>query len=386
MAESEDAVQAEIVRLEEAIKEKERVLVAKRKDFSDVKLSFSESEAAVAAAEKLLAAAQEEYFAAEMEKQSLFPQYERSQQNKDHHLRTEEYKKEISVAETQLREADRRIKELEAQLKDVSATYKNERERRMLMVTRVTSLVDELRAAVEHKIALTLPIDEDECSPSAQLCLNVLAELARERETTISHWTRHGRELQSVIEMKKERALELKLESERDIGLMRAAKDEEIRLAIVRFEEERAAIIRDIEELKEANEKQLQALRRTKMLSDKPSVIRSERGSTTPRRELATPAEKVLQERSADLEKEKQTLTDQIREATIERQRLLTATKELRRQIEAEETKHTSNIRNLENQIMNERNQIAGLEKENKKLKEMCDHLAATLRSGYMIH
>ncbi len=95
---------------------------------------------------------------------------------------------------------------------------------------------------------------------------------------------------------------------------------------------------------------------------------------------------KLLQERSGDLEREKQSLQDQIREATAERQRLLTATKDLRRQLEVEDVKHTSIIRNVENQILNERNQIVSLEKENKRLKESCDHLAATLRSGYMIH
>lgn len=381
-----EALQEEIHRIEEAIRDKERILVSRRREFGDVGISLKDSEAALAEAEKLLNQAQEEFRAAELEKQSVQPQYERCQQNKDHHLRAEDYKKGIASSELQLREADRRIRELEGKLKEVSATYKNERERRMLMITRVTALVDDLRSAVEHKIALTLPIDEDERMPTAQLCLSVLGELAREREMAVAHWQRYSKELATIVDLKRERALELKLESEKDIALMRAAKDEEIRQAVHRFEIERDALIREIDDMRQLNEKQLQALRTKKVVSDKPGMFRQESTAvTTPRREMATPTEKVLQDRSADLDREKKTLVDQIREATTERQRLLTATKELRKQLELEEAKHASVVRNLENQLLNEKNQIANIEKENKKLKDSCDHLAATLRSGYDI-
>jgi hypothetical protein len=385
--EAVERLQDEIHQLENSIREKERVLISRRREFASEDATLNDSEVALAEAEKVLAAAQEEFRAAELEKQSLVPQYERCQQNKDHHLRAAEYKKDIANAELQLRDADKKIRELEGQLKEVSATYKNERERRMLMLTRVTALVDDLRSSVEHKIALTLPIDDDDKCPSAQYCLSVLSELTRERDSAISHWSRYGRELAALVEMKKDRALELKLESEKDIGLMRAAKDEQIRTAIQKFDQERAAIIKDIEEMKQLNERQLQALRTPKMVSDKPGTIKGDAiGATQARKDFATPMSKLMHERSADLEREKQSLQDQIRDATAERQRLLTATKDLRRQLEAEDGKHTSIIRNIENQILNERNQIAALEKDNKRLKESCDHLAATLRSGYMIH
>lgn len=381
-----EKLREDIHQLETSIREKERILISRRREFASDDASLNDSEVALAEAERVLAAAQEEFRAAELEKQSLIPQYERCQQNKDHHLRAGEYKKDIANAELQLRDADKKIRELEAQLKDVSATYKNERERRMLMLTRVTALIDDLRTSVEHKIALTLPIDDDDKAPSASYCLSVLSELTRERETAISHWSRYGRELSALVEMKKDRALELKLESEKDIGLMRAAKDEQIRSAIQKFEQERSAIIKDIEEMKQLNERQLQALRTPKMVSDKPGTIKSDTfGATQARKEFATPTSKLMHARSSDLEREKESLQDQIREATAERQRLLTATKDLRRQLEMEDTKHTSVIRNIENQILNEKNQIAVLEKDNKRLKESCDHLAATLRSGYMI-
>jgi hypothetical protein len=381
-----EALQDQIRDLENTIREKERILISKRRDLGHSQQTFSETEITLAEAEKQFQAAQEELRAAEAERQSLLPQYERAQQNKDSHLQASEYKKEIAAAEAQLVAADARIRELETKLKSVSATYKNERERRMLMINRVSALVDDLRSAVELKIALTLPLEEANDAPDAKACLQLLAELTREREAAIAHWTRHGRELEAIVEMKRERALELKLESERNIELMRAAKDDEIRLLVEKFEAERTALLKDIESMKLTNEKQLLALRKTKLVSDKPSIIQSEKSdlSVPSRRDLATPTEKILFEKSKDLEKEKDSLNEQIRLATIERQKLLTATKDLRRLIETEEQKYSQSIHNLENQLLNERHEAARLEKENKKLKEICDTLAVTLRSGFM--
>lgn len=385
---SVDAVESlreDIRRIEESIREKERILLSRRRELNETGATLGESEAALKDAEQRLSAAQDEYRAVEAEKQALLPQYERCQQNKDHHTKAETYKRDIAASEVQLREADKRIKELEARLKDVSATYKNERERRMLMITRVTALVDDLRLAIERKLALTTPIDAD--GPSAQLSLNALNELTRERETAVRHWSRYSKELAVLVEMKKERALELKLDSEKDIAVMRAAKDEEIRQAVQRFEAEREALVAEIEDMRSLNEKQLLALRTKKIVSDKPVSMKAPTigGGGTPRRESATPTERVLQDRSVDLEREKLKLVEQIREATVERQRLVLATKELRLQIEKEEQKHTSSVRNLENQILNEKHQITAIEKENKRLKDACDQLAASLRSGPLL-
>lgn len=379
-----EAVQRDIAALEKSIRDKEAALAEKRKALGGSQLTFAESERQLADVEARLQQATDELKAAEAEKQNLTPQYERCMAAKDHHLQTAEYKKEISAAESELREADGRIKELEARLKEVSATYKTERERRMLMLTRVRTLVDDLRSAVEHKISLTQPATVDgEELPDARATLQALTELARERELAILSWTRQSRELSAVVDMKRARTLELKLEAEQSLGQMRAQKDQEIREAVERQAAERNALLREIEELKALNEEQLNALKK-----GKPKYYASSKSDSqqhTPRRgesQIST-TEKLLQDRNADLDKEKETLNEQLRETATERQRLLVATKTLRKQLEAEETRHTLGLRNIENQIQNERNHVAQLEKENKKLKEACDALAATLRCEF---
>jgi hypothetical protein len=262
----------------------------------------------------------------------------------------------------------------------------------MLMITRVTTLVEELRSAVEHKIALTLPIDEAEGAPDARACLQMLTELTRERETAISSWSRQGREIAAIVEMKRQRAIELKLESERNIALLRASKDGEVKLMVDKFEAERNAIVKDIEAMKQTNERQLQALRKTKLMSDKPSMITAEKRNPTGvaptltpgKRELATATEKVLSDKQSDLGREKDLLVESIRCLTGERQRLVTATRDLRAQIQEEEQRFAATIGQLENQIQTEKNKAAAVEKENKKLRDSCATLAATLRSGFV--
>ena len=144
--------------------------------------------------------------------------------------------------------------------------------------------------------------------------------------------------------------------------------------------------------MKATNERQLQALRKTKLMSDKPAVIAAEKRNpigvnpalTPGKRELATATEKVLSDKASDLGREKDSLVEAIRCLTAERQRLISATRDLRAQIQEEEQKFSANISNLENQIQTEKNKAAALERENKKLRDSCAALATTLRSGFV--
>lgn len=390
---NEEELKRNIHETEEKIREKERTLMSKKKLLADgQKLELTGQELLIEA-ERALESAEQKYKNAEQEREMLLPQYERSQQNKDHHAKAEQYKVAISEAEEKLRHADGKIKELEQKLQQVSATYKNAREKRMLMVAKVNAHVDELREAVENKIALTLPIDDAVGEPDALHCLKRLAEVNRERELSIAHWSRHKEELNAIIDMKRHRAIELKLEAERNVALMKAARDEEIRLLVERFEEERNNLQSDIASVKANNAAKLEALRKTMIMSDTAVLMEPDppipgkpsSKSSHSRRETATTSEKLLAQKVKDLENEKSELHQRIRHTSSERQKLIQATKELRKQIDFEEERFTATLRSFENQVQNEKNELSALEHENSRLEEICENLAATLKGSLAV-
>lgn len=378
-----EKVRQEIRELEAIIAEKRVVLESTEEGRRHAAMSLDEAQQQLREAEEELAAADAELKAAEDEHAALLPQYERCQQNKTLYTAAEELRAEIEKTTAEVRVADATIKTLEAKLQDVSAEYKNERERRGNSYLRIVTQLDELRAAVEEKVALTLPIDDVDDAPNAKECLRGLAEITREREATIGQLKRFANELTAVVEMKRQRSLELSAESERHIAFLKAAKDEEIKGVIAKFQEERAVLQRDIDEVKRINEEQLRALRESKLQyeSNTTPTFDSTVSNTTSHhrsREVhATPSEQMLMAKNRDLEEEKKVLLDSVKKASAERSALIKATRDLRSMIAQEEAKYSGLLRNTENRIQTERNAVGTLQKENRKLEEACDALAA---------
>jgi hypothetical protein len=366
----------QIQSLEDQIRERQRILTEK---VGNKQVSLGAAEDALKEAESNLNAAQEDLKAAELERDSLLPQYERCQQNRDHHKVAEKLKNEISKAEEELRAADSKIRGLEDRLQAVSVEYKRERERRSMLVSRISVQVEELGRAVEEKVALTFPIDEAENSNLASSCLQRLMELFREREMELQQWNRHRREIDAIIEMKRQRAVDLRLEADRHMAVTASAKDQEIKALILKFQEERESLLIDIESTKQQNADQLQMLHRTKVLAPK-EVTLSDPSAKPQRRELAAPTTNVFAQRTNDLEKEKEEVVEKIKTSSSEKLRLLKATQELKKQMEVEQKKFSLSLQNLESHILNERHQIAELEQENSKLEEMCEAMRLAVR------
>jgi hypothetical protein len=382
--ETVESLQAEIQALEDAIHDRQRILQEKEKDVDVAGIDCDEAEAEAQEAERTLAMAQEEFREVENTRTGLLPRYERCQQNKEKHKQAEEYRKQISDAERELRVADERIKALERELQDVSAQYKTERERRALLVGRVGMQLDELRGAVEEKVLLTVPIDESAGAPSAMKNFRALCENSRERETSIAQCARHARELASIVQMKQQRAVELRVESDREIAALKAVKDEQIKCMVLKFESERSNIQQDIDNVCEVNQQQQQELHRTKLLSDS-SAFAGDITKDAPavsRRDAASVA--ALNSKRRDIEQERQTLQTKLRKTAVERQQLIGVLKDLKKQIDVESDQHGHAIRNLDNQLQRDGNVAAALEKDNLRLEEMCDVLTASIKSQAM--
>lgn len=333
-----DELREEIQSLEERVQERSRVLQEKKKAHEGEVLALEEAKIKAADAEQHLANAQEEFRVAEQQRNSLLPQYERCQQNKDQHKKAEEFKREIQRTELSMREADGRIQELEAKLQKVSAEYKNEREKRSLLADRVISMLDELRTAVEEKVTLTLPIDESTVIPHASVSVRAIGESAREREMVIAQCARHAAEIAAVVKMKQQRVQELRVEADRDIASLRAVKDEQIKRMVLKFDEERRSIQEDIDAVEAVNVELRKQLRNTRhTASEKPSATMS---GAIPRRDSARPASAAAAKRTKELEAERSRLQEEVQTAASERQRLVAAMREMTTRIQHKEAEH----------------------------------------------
>ena len=268
MSATVDALQEEIHALEEALQDKSRLLAEKKQETGLLTVDVAEAEKAAADAETELAHAQEEFRAAEQERTTLLPQYERCQQNKDQYVKGEEYKRQIAAAEISLKDAEAKIKALEAKLQAVSAVYKTERERKALLVGRVMAQLDELRGAVEEKVMLTVPSDETSDGPDVATSYRTLGVLARERETTIAQCARHARELDATLHLKQQRTTEVRAESDKEIAALKQRKDEQVKNIVLKFEEERQSIQADIDRVRTANADMQRELHNTKVFGD----------------------------------------------------------------------------------------------------------------------
>ena len=381
-ASTAEKLQEEIHLLEDSIAEKRRVLDDKKRSLGVQETDFAEAERAAGEAEKRLAQAQEDFRAAEQTRQGLLPQYERCQLNKDQQAKAEALRKEIAEAEKGLRQADVTIRELEDQLQLVSAEYKSEREQRALLVSKFSQAIDDIRTSIEEKVASTVPIDQLHGQDYGSQLLRNLATLGRERETSLMQHARYVHELNAIVHLKKQRAMELRADSEREVSALKAAKDEEVRELLARFDDERASLQRDIFDLHEMNKRQQEELRRVKLLSDDhtPGLDTTPTGQS--RRQGASRADEVLQHKLADLDRERHELTKKIKATSTERTRLLNMNRELARVIEAESAKHQAHIRMMESKIQRERTKALELERENKRLEEACDVLAAAIRDS----
>ena len=378
-----EALQEEIHSLEEQLQDRSRLLAEKKQETGLATVDVAEAEKEASEAENELAAAQEEFRAAEQERNALLPQYERCQQNKDQYVKGLEYKKQITQAEQSLKEAEQSIKSLEVKLQEVSAAYKTERERKALLVGRVVAQLDDLRAVVEEKVMLTVPIDEQSGGPDVAFCYRSVSELNRRREISIAQCARHARELDAAINLKQQRAIEVRAESDREIAALKRQKDEQVKNAVLKFEEERAAIQSDVDRVRAANAEMQRELHQTKVVSDTRGTGAGAVGgadASAPRRQ-ATAQLDSLTKRGQDLQVEKQALLKQLQATANEQQRLQGSLQQLQKQADAEAGKHKTALRGLEAQVHRDRTTAGALEKENVKLEEMCDVLAAAIQA-----
>ncbi|RNF09610.1 elks delta-like protein [Trypanosoma rangeli] len=373
-----DEKQEEAVRvLKQQLQEIEDTLLAQEKLLQDRNQKMALVSVSVVDAEKALEESEEELREAQMQLENVVAdnriahtELARLQTTSGDRLPRDEYVRELSEADSGLKEMEGQVQELVTQVESLSGGSASDVDaRRQLTLVRLISMLDDLHTSLSRSLQ-RVPLEED---ARAREVLKAIRELSRERERAIGYCLRKKREVADIIELKKQRANELTLDSRRKLSTLGEDHEKATLGVVEKIQAERKALREEVESVKSANQQLWDALRDTKYSSD------FLQGGDS-KREAAVSASDTLR-RSADVEEEKNHLREQLKLFEVKRTKLQRMIEELRTNVNAEMEKHALKLRDLKHEIELQQRESHKLEGENRKLKSLCDSLAVTLEA-----
>ena len=344
-----------------------------------------------------------ELAAVEKTKLEVLPQYERCKQNHELKERAEVLRTEIQDEETKVKLLEAREQDLKKQLADASALYKTERSLREAFEAKLTSDVGSLLEAVERKLRETTIVDDEDSDQfiDPHGLLDVALDLVRSREETVRSISKQSRELDAVCAMQREAVQELEVACQEQIKAFTMSKDEEIRELIFSLQDERNALLCDIDEISRVNQDQKLHLQKghvqrapTNGLFRAASGTRghtpsgragSSSASARPtefRHAVEPPEEvKLLIAKNRELTTELTQLKTALSKRMADRTEEVKSVKILEAQIKEERKQYSIALNRLEASITAELGRREVLETENSRLAEAIEHLSGTLKS-----
>jgi len=225
----------------------------------------------------------------------------------------------------------------------------------------------------------------DENAPTPYPALQAIQELTKEREDEISNNERHLREICQIIIMKKQREGELQTESDEKIRQAVEEKDEEIRKMVEHCQRERQDVNDRVNHLRDENQQQSDALawKNQKVLRDMKDRTIDRTGKRGIRDQLVIPNGKKTSKKVHSVSEPPRIAArgqDMLAEprgpADVEKGRI----KAIEADIARVQTEFAKNKRQLEQKINYEKSQAEQFERENQKLEQQAESLAATLQ------
>ncbi|CAJ1038887.1 hypothetical protein Q4I30_008458 [Leishmania utingensis] len=358
--ESIDELRSELQQLENLLMKREEALLHKRQQSQRLNSDLADAHLETASQEASKATASDAYRAASRAKQVL----ENNQAQSSQSLRPN---REECVS--QLIEADGAKENVETEVGDISARIEVLREKKVdaqkrLTVARLVSMLDDLQNLLKQKVYGPSGGEETR----AQELLKTVQELSRERERTIHFLSKKEREMAALINLKQQRVEELRSEFTRNVSTYADSNIKELFGVAQRIQVERSQLLREIERLEEANQKIVDVLTDTKYTTE--SAIKD--------RDTALSGV-TLMGVSLNPEKESLQLRERINKANSERRMYMMKTEELQGNIDEETLAYSACMSKLRKEFLFYQDESIRFEKENKKLKDLCDALARSL-------
>ena len=393
--------EAERKQLEEQIAalEKETAALNEAADADEKKLAEGEAVDAVEAErgdiKKKSQKASEDKAAAEAKIADQQAEYDRVMANKDLLDRRDACKRDIDETEAKLSAQQDANAQLEAELEKAQASYKKTRDQRADFVKQATEVLDALKEQVAAKIHDTIDSEEITSLDAFEL-IELLSDLVARRERELSNNQRLLREVEAIIELKRETAERLESESEAAVTEKRRERAEAIKRLIYGFQEERNTLQADIEEVRRVNVEQSGNLQRghVSRASRDRDVIKPATESLTPsgrrkpvkrvtavkQEHVPTPEEQLIMDKNAEVERELNETLSKVGHAQQQKTALTQEQKSVKHQMVADKSGAESSLRELEAKVVCEVERVRKLNHENARLADAVKHLTDLVR------
>eukprot|EP01063_Lacrimia_lanifica_P026253 TRINITY_DN350_c1_g1_i1.p1 TRINITY_DN350_c1_g1~~TRINITY_DN350_c1_g1_i1.p1 ORF type:complete len:410 (+),score=208.63 TRINITY_DN350_c1_g1_i1:46-1275(+) len=288
---------------------------------------------------------------------------------------------EIAAVERAHEEQEGRLRSLDDELKKEMRRHTQLKEDKKAFCVSIVSLLGDLEQIVDHCMKHAV----DESVPTPYPALQNIQELTKEREDEISNNERHLREICQIILMKQKREEELQTESDEKIRQAVEQKDDDIRKMVEHCQRERQDVMDRVSRLRNENMEQAQALhwKSQRILRDMKDRKIDRTGKRGIREQIVIPTTRKGSHKVSDPPRigGKKTTEDAVvaakRDAAdTERSKI----KAIEADISKVQQEFQKNKRQLEYKISYEKGQAEQFERENQKLEQQAESLAATLQ------
>ncbi|CCW70113.1 unnamed protein product [Phytomonas sp. Hart1] len=357
-----DELKKELKELEDSLHKGELLLENKRKDISTFNSNIAEIEKDIDALDSSKLCSQDRARDSSRRKQIyLNEQAKFSPQSPQ--LSRDAYVSQLIDREAKYDSISSEAHQLSERIKELQEKPAEAQKR--LTVARLMTMLDDLQASLLQKVNET-PAGE-ETRPHE--LLKAIQELSREREKELFLLRKREHEIKESIRLKKKRIIELRSESDRNIGTLRESCEYELMGITGRIQKERRDLMNEIQRLEGTNNHLARVIQDTRLSGD----------ASTSDRTVSLPADVVMGV-SQDVEAESKDLCERITATNREMQRLMQNTKTLQDKMNDEALKYNNKMSQTKKEIFLYQDEIMKMEEENKSLKDLCDSLAAQLQ------
>nr|CCC93940.1 conserved hypothetical protein [Trypanosoma congolense IL3000] len=357
----------QLMELEQALLAQERLIQERTQKMQSLSTSIVETENSVEEGKEGLRTAEKVLKEAIQNNVIVRNERARLEEEAGRYMEHDEYMKRLSEADADLNEVETHIEGLVMQINNLSRTPNSGKALQRVTLVRLIAMLNDLHSSLQRSIQ-SVPHEEDN---RAREVLKAIRELSRERERTYGHCLRKKREVMGVMELKKQKAEELLLESKRNIALLRDIHEETTLNTVEKIQKERRMLTEELENMKKTNMLLRDALSNAEFSRS------ADRGDT----DKAQPSvwADAAPRCSADTQKEH--LREHLKHLEDKVSQLKCTTDELRESMKSQMEKNTLKLKDLRHQVRSRQNETHRLENENRKLKSLCDSLASTLES-----
>ena len=325
------------------------------------------------------------------------PAYERCLQNKEVKDRAIASRKQIDDMEKRLAEDHVELQHLSQVLDRESKLYEESITRTNRFLEQVKQHVRGLHTAVRDKIATSVSCPAAKTVQEVAHLSDVCSDIVEQREVDSVNVARYRREADASVQLKSAMLDSLQSSTAAQLSERKKLKDEFIKDAVYRMQDERNSLQADIEEVRKVNDEQATNLLKGHHMDaiDAEAFQRQEMARKAAQRRAITssrqtkliegppaicPEEEQIRTKNAELEKEIQHAAAALSLEMRNKTELSKSHRAMLEKVKRDAERFASTLQELEAQVVAQVQATKSLERENGRLVDKVDHLTAALQ------